>query len=39
MNVPNESACGASAQLIERFDCRYLPMDKKVIENLQSFNR
>jgi integrase len=31
--------CGTSVQMIERFYCRYLPMDKKVIENLQSFNR
>ena len=27
--------CGTSVEMIERFYCKYLPLDKKVIENLQ----
>jgi len=28
--------CGTSVEMIERFYCKYLPLDRKVIENLQS---
>ena len=30
--------CGTSVEMIERFYCKYLPLDKKVIENLQSMS-